>query len=262
MDVNASRGNGARQRIGFSLIEILLVVAMMTIIAGIVLPKLESNAVDQLERAAQILASDLAYARNLAVVNNSSYRVRFVAVENQYILEHSGTNSALDNLPASQFDNAIDQPTQLVTDIDKLPQIGKTVRISAVFQQDAGSNDRIVDVSHITEVEFGPLGGTTASESTVVWISTSSGTSRRHISVHIDPVTGLATVGEVQSSIGETYYTGHGSIEGDSVTKQTWTGHLTPSTAAMLTTHLMGFAPALHTQREARQCQSKKVTTS
>ena len=199
MEDNASRLNRARQRSGFSLIEILLVLALMTIVAGIILPRLESDSVDQLERAAQILASDLAYARNLAVVNNSTYRVRFIAIENQYILEHSGSNSALNDLPTSQFDNALDQPTKLVTDFDVLPHIGRPVRISIVRQKNISGNDPLVVASTVTEVEFGPLGGTIASENTIVWLSNGAGGSFRHIPVQIDPVTGLATVGKVHS---------------------------------------------------------------
>ena len=49
-------------------------------------------------------------------------------------------------------------------------------------------------------VEFGPLGETTQSEPTVIWLSSGEGSSRRYISVSIAPVTGLSSIGSFQAA--------------------------------------------------------------
>jgi hypothetical protein len=46
-----------------------------------------------------------------------------------------------------------------------------------------------------TSVEFTPLGGTTSTYPTVVWLGCGGGTLQRYIPVGIDPITGLVTIG-------------------------------------------------------------------
>jgi hypothetical protein len=52
----------------------------------------------------------------------------------------------------------------------------------------------------VTDVEFGPLGALTRSETTFVWFAVGEGSQRLYLAVEVDPVTGLATVGELQSA--------------------------------------------------------------
>ena len=47
----------------------------------------------------------------------------------------------------------------------------------------------------VTTVEFGPYGATTRSDTTVVWLTAGVGSGRRYISISVNPVTGLSTVG-------------------------------------------------------------------
>jgi hypothetical protein len=46
----------------------------------------------------------------------------------------------------------------------------------------------------VSNVEFGPLGSTTRPQETVVWLSCGAGSSERHVSIHVNPATGLAEV--------------------------------------------------------------------
>jgi prepilin-type N-terminal cleavage/methylation domain-containing protein len=177
-----------RQPAGFTLIELLIVVAVMGILAGLVLPRSDPSLHEQLRSTAQIMAGDLAYGRSLAVTNNSQYRVQFEVAENRYVLEHSGVDPALDTLPDSPLRSPEDPPTMQIVDLDELPHVGTGVRIAAVVA--LGSTPQSVE-----SVEFGPLGTTTRSEETVVWVAAGAGSATRYMQVHVNPVTGLTSVG-------------------------------------------------------------------
>ena len=86
---------------GITLIELLIVVAVIGILVGMVIPKSDPGIHDQLRSAAQILQTDLAYARSLAITNNSTYKLVFQPLMNRYYLEHSGLDASLDTLPPS-----------------------------------------------------------------------------------------------------------------------------------------------------------------
>ena len=68
----------------FTLLELLLVVAIVGILVGVLLPDMQPAVYDQLRSTAQIVATDLAYARSLAVANNDNYRITFDLNNNQY----------------------------------------------------------------------------------------------------------------------------------------------------------------------------------
>ncbi len=166
----------------------------MAILAGLVMPSANPSIHDQLKSAARIMAADLAYARSLAVTYGSNYRIRFDQIENQYILEHSGASAALDTLPDSPFRDPNAPANQLVVDLDELPQMGPPVRLAAVASY--GNLNGPVD-----HVEFGPLGETTRSDSTIIWLSAGEGPARRFIRLNVNPTTGLTSIGA---------YTGYG----------------------------------------------------
>ena len=173
---------------GFTLIELLVVLAVVVILAGVVLPSGQPNLVEQLRAAARAVASDAAYARSLAVANNSKYRLRLDIPGNRTVLEHSGANAALANLPSTPFHLPSDPPTQQIIDFDDLLRTGMPVRLIGAI---AGGSQAVGDV------EFGPLGQTTRAEATAIWLSAGAGGTTRTISVSLDPITGLAEIGPV-----------------------------------------------------------------
>ena len=137
----------------FTLVELLIVIALMGIVAALALPSLSPAIHDQLEGAAQVISHDLAYARGLAVANNSSYRLTFDFSANQYVLRHSGANPALDSLPANPFQAPGGDPTQYVVSLDELAMLGGQVQLAAVGTTGARPSPQ-------TDLEFGPLGAT------------------------------------------------------------------------------------------------------
>ena len=88
---------------GFTLIEILTVIVVMAIIAGVVITSAAPGYREQLRAAARVVAAELNHTRSLAETNGSLYTVSFDTAGNRLIIRHSGTNSALDTLSRSIF---------------------------------------------------------------------------------------------------------------------------------------------------------------
>jgi prepilin-type N-terminal cleavage/methylation domain-containing protein len=182
-----------RHSAGYSLVELLIVVTLIGIMAGLLLPTTNPSIRDQLQMAAEILAGDVAYARNLAVANGSQYRLTFDSTNQQYVLQHSGTNTALNTLPYSPYRLSTDSATQQTTRFAELPHVGAPVRIHAVSANST-------PVTTVTDLEFGPLGQTTRTTETVIWLAAGTGTATRYISVRVNPITGLNWVENFQGS--------------------------------------------------------------
>jgi len=178
-----------RNKRGFSLIELLTVIAVMGILTGIVLTSLEPRNHDQLQSTAQTIAVDIDYARNLAITNNSKYRITFHQQNNRYVLTHTGSNSALNTLPASPFYTNASSATKQKVDLNNLPQMGLPPQIVAV--QTAGTPP--IPKSYI---EFGPLGEMTQPENIEIWLASGVGQSRRYLPVQVNAITGLVTIGD------------------------------------------------------------------
>lgn len=172
---------------GFTLLELLMVIAVIAILTAVMLPWSDSTSNEMVDAAARAVATDLAYARSLAVTNNSKYAVAFDTSQNSYTLRHTGADSALNVLPDSVFRNSNDPPDQHIVRLDELPGIGEPVKLSGLFRV-SGS------VEPLIAVEFGPLGETTQTGYAALILTLGSGLGRRSSLVLINPVTGLATI--------------------------------------------------------------------
>ncbi|MEN6367460.1 MAG: GspH/FimT family pseudopilin [Thermoguttaceae bacterium] len=169
---------------GFTLLELLLVVMIVGILAGLALPDARPSVYDQLRSTAQLMCTDLAYARSLAVTHDSTYRVAFDPSANRYVLTHVGSDASLNVLPKSPFACSGDAATQQIVDLDELPRAGPKVRLASV-RTTAGSVDH---------VDFGPLGSTDATDATTIWLTAGSGNDTRYLSIVIAPATGLGAI--------------------------------------------------------------------
>ncbi|MCC9604549.1 prepilin-type N-terminal cleavage/methylation domain-containing protein [Blastopirellula sp. JC732] len=172
---------------GFTLIELLLVVALISIVTAVVLPQLAPTFDQQLRGCGEIVVSDLDYARSLAIANGSTYRITFDDAANTYTLTHVGTNATLDTLPRSPFHNNEANRKQQVTSLSDLPHVGVSVTILGAVV--TGNTD-----TRTTFVEFGPLGETTATKPTIIWLRAGSGVDSKYAAVRIHPITGVATL--------------------------------------------------------------------
>ena len=180
--------------LGLSLVELLLTIAVLGILAAILIPQLSGDLPERLKAAAQVVAADLDYARSLAVANNTTYRITFDPSTNQYVLRHSGASAQFNTLPPSPHRQNDDPVTQQTTNLATLPIPEPGVRLAAVVQmQGAGQTT--------SQIEFNALGGTTSPQQSIVWLACGRGGACRFLSVAVDPITGLVTIGSPVSTL-------------------------------------------------------------
>lgn len=180
----------------------MIAVSIAAIMAGAAIPLFQPNVAVQLEATAHVVAADLMRVRDLAVANNTSYRLTFDVAGNQYYLEHTGTNAALNTLPTTIYLNSANTATRQYTKLDDLPHLGASPKFVAVVTVASGATTA-------TTLEFDALGSTTASAETQIWLTTGSGDGVRYIKVRIDPITGLARVDDIEGNY--PYGSGSGS---------------------------------------------------
>jgi len=172
---------------GFTLLELLIVIAVICILVGAILPNGNPNVLDELRSAAQIVSTELAYGRSLAMANNDNYKFTFDTTQNRFTLQHSGSNASLNQLTVTPFSSPSDTLYQHVVDLDELPHVGPIAQIAAVTV--SGTSQTVSDL------EFNPLGATTRSAGTVVWLAAGNGSNKRYITITVDPVVGLSAIG-------------------------------------------------------------------
>lgn len=193
-----------RRTAGYTLVELMMTVLVISVLVTLLLPSTTTSAADRAEAAARFVVSDLAYARSLAMSNNSTYRLTFDVANNLYYLEHSGANAALNTLPSSAFGLPTDPATRQTTNLSLLPSVAGAVRLSAV-----GSNGNAP--APRTQLEFGPYGQTTQVDETAIWLTAGAADAQRYIWVRVNPVTGLATVEDLQTGAPPAALTAGGS---------------------------------------------------
>jgi len=77
---------------GFSLLEVLIVVVILAIASMIAVPMFSSAATLQLDSAVNMIASDLEYAKSLAISRSQDYTVVFDVPANRYQIEDQSGN--------------------------------------------------------------------------------------------------------------------------------------------------------------------------
>ncbi|MBI3839456.1 MAG: prepilin-type N-terminal cleavage/methylation domain-containing protein [Planctomycetia bacterium] len=182
-----------RPSTAFTLLEVLIVIVIIGVLAAMMIPNSSPSMGTQLQAVAGVLGRDIAYARNLAVVNNDNYKITFDTVNNQWILTHSGTNASLNALPTNAFHLPTDSPTQQTVALNKLPSVGGAVQLFAVWALSTPPQT-------VSDLEFLPVGATVRAQPTLIWLSVGSGLSTRYISVLINPITGLYWVQSFQTT--------------------------------------------------------------
>ena len=91
---------------GFTLIELVIVMVILSISALIVIPMIGSASSSQLSSAADILASDLEYARSMAISRGYTYLVVFDSANNSYEIRDE-TNAVIRHPVKKGFDYVV-----------------------------------------------------------------------------------------------------------------------------------------------------------
>ena len=112
---------------GFTLIEIVLVVVIMAIVAGLAIPMMTSATSSQISSAANIIAADLEYAKSMAIGRQKVYYVVFDESSESYHLED--TNGTIDHPVKKGF--------KYIMDFSSDSRVGEVEIASADF---GGSN--------------------------------------------------------------------------------------------------------------------------
>jgi len=187
--LKSSRSNSETRR-ALSLIELMITIAIIGILAAAILPQFGTTATDHLRGISQIVASDIDYARSLAIANGTSYEIDWSTSADTYTLTHSGTNTNFDNLPDSPFRRPGADGTSLVVDLNDLPSFGASLSIVSVVTDESTP-------THLDSTEFNPLGETTEEQPTIIWLGSSSGDRPLYVPIQINPITGISEIGDI-----------------------------------------------------------------
>lgn len=185
----ADNSSGAARR-GFTIIEVMIVIVLVSIVTALFLPQFRPSEEAQLFAAAHVAAADIQYCRNLAVTNGSQYQIEFDSTNNRYEVSHTGADSSLDSLPKSPFL------------IDGTGGGGQPVQYQVVSQQPGSGNVKIHEVtrdavSGAPQLEFSPLGALTMPGKTEVWLTVGGPGTQRFIAIEVNSTTGAVEVGSV-----------------------------------------------------------------
>ena len=169
---------------------------VLSTVAALVIPDMRPGIAEQLRAAGRVAAAELDYARNLAVTFNSDYRVTFDRSLNQLVIQHTGSDTTLNALPPSPNRSPSDPPDQQILRLASLPGIREAVSMrGATAGQDGGT------LQVVGNVTFGPLGETSRSVPTTLWLTAGAGDARRYLAIEINPVTGVARLHDPQSNL-------------------------------------------------------------
>lgn len=181
------------RRAGFTLVEVMLVVLMLSVLAAVAIPMMNPGVQAQLDAAAHLVAQNMAYGRGLAVATNDSYTYTFDLANNRFYLQYAGSNPALATLPPGPFYSAQDTAQRQYTNLSNVQTLGGSVTLVAVGTGGSGA-------APVSTVQFGPYGQTSQAAETDIWLSAGAGTAQRYAMVRVNAVTGLATVETFQTT--------------------------------------------------------------
>ena len=165
-----------RSRSGFTVIEIILVVVILSIAALMAIPMVSSGADMQVRSAANRIAADLDYTKGLAITHQRAYSVVFDPANESYEIQD-------DN--GDPVDNPV-RPGDFVVDFSTDSRLSKVNIVSADFDSD--SSDTIT---------FDYLGSPYSGTDTTAPLNSGQITLQADdftLTVDVEPVTGYVTM--------------------------------------------------------------------
>ncbi len=179
-------------RNGFTLVELMIVVLLLSILATVSLISTDSSGTLALDATARMLVADLHLARNHAIKFNSEYKVDFDLNAQTYEILHTGPGDlpVPENKLAGSAEDSERYLKQIQVDSLNLP--GQAV----LRQIKLKTSD-----STVSDLTFGPMGGTgpVRNEDTVLMLTTQKNGNTFYILITVSWVTGQAWVDEIQT---------------------------------------------------------------
>mgnify|MGYP000064705548 CR=1 FL=1 len=97
----------AKTRIGFTLIELMIVLVIMGVAAAIAVPMISSAGSMQIRAASNMLAADLEYAKSMAISKGEYFSVVFDKTAETYQIQDE-TGTVISHPVRKQFDYRVD----------------------------------------------------------------------------------------------------------------------------------------------------------
>lgn len=181
----------------FSLVELLIVVAIILLLAAVSIPAFNSIAVgSNLNRAGQLAGDQIAMARQMAVTRNREVQVRFYQLTNgltagwraMQVWRIEQTANGSSNVAASRV--AI-FPEGIILDSTRSPLLGADANVTGTVSLPAYGS-----VSY-SGFRFRANGATDASVTVTnnyVTLRQASGASSNYYTVQVNPITGKTTI--------------------------------------------------------------------
>ena len=155
---------------GFTLIEIIIVVIILSIAAMVAIPMMSSASSVQMRSAANLIAADLEYAKSMAISRGQNYLVKFDKDNDSYGIYKDGETDPIQHPVKKGFD--------YVMDFSSDKRLGKVDITNVNFD---GTDSNVV--------EFDCLGSPTGNGGTIT-ISADGMTAI----ISVEPVTGYITI--------------------------------------------------------------------
>jgi prepilin-type N-terminal cleavage/methylation domain-containing protein len=182
-NMGSTRRGFARR--GYTLVEMLIVVVIVSIVATVAIPAMSSAPAAGLKSAGRVLASDLRLASELAVQFGTEYTVDFDVARNRFQLRHTGTASP-PPLKNPQAPPGTQDETYLV-ELGPFGGNGTNPNGLRLKRVELKTSDQSV-----TNITFGPLGGTGPSrtDDTEIWLERGTGGQSEYLRLNVSAVTG------------------------------------------------------------------------
>ena len=114
---------------GFTLIEVLVIVVILSIVGMVAIPMMGSTAITELKAAANMVSADLEYAKSIAIAKGQIYSVQFdTGAESYRVKDQNGSTithpvNGVDYVVDFSADSRIDQVTISSVNFDSTNEV-------------------------------------------------------------------------------------------------------------------------------------------